>query len=120
MSVEIKSNTLAVKNNIDTGVGLAIRWMLDDIYVSATPYTPRKTGDLRQRVLRKMEGNNKGVITWESSYAGVQEQGYRRSANGIVFFRNYTTSNTGAHYAKDAVVDIVSQLPQYIDRAGIL
>lgn len=120
MSVRLTDNSSRVKNTTEEGLGLAIRFMLEDIYAEATPHTPMKTGDLRARVLRTMEGNTKGIITWDSDYAGVQERGYRRGKNGIVHFRHYTTSNTGPHYASDAVEDIVERLPEYIEKADIL
>lgn len=121
MSVEVVDNSARVRNEIENGIGLAIRWMLEDIYTEATPYTPKKTGDLRKRVLRKMEGNYKGVITWDSSYAGVQEQGYRDTKDGKrIYFKKYTTFNTGPHYAYDAVKDVAARMPQYIEKANIL
>lgn len=120
MSVTIQDNTASVKNDIETGIGLAIRLLLEDIFVEATPVTPMEKGDLRKRVLRKMEGNRKGSITWESSYAGVQEQGFRRTANGIVFFRNYTTPGTGPHYARDSVENIMTRLPEYLEKVGLV
>lgn len=120
MSVTIQDNTVSVKNDVETGMGLAIRLLLEDIFVEATPVTPMEKGDLRKRVLRKMEGNRKGSITWESSYAGVQEQGFRRTANGIVFFRNYTTPGTGPHYARDSVENIMARLPEYLEKVGLV
>lgn len=120
MAVQKTDNTLSVVNQIDNGIGLTIRMMLEDIYAGATPYTPRKTGDLRNRVLRQMDGNYRGTITWETPYAGVQEQGFRQGKNGIIPFVHYTTPNTGPNYARDAVIDTAVRLPEYLDKVGIL
>lgn len=120
MSVKITDNTARVENEVGNGMGLAIRWMLEDIYVNATPPTPMRTGDLRKRVLRRMDGNFRGAITWDSSYAAVQEQGYRNSKNGRVYFKNYTTPDTGAHYAENAVKKVADKLPEYLEKAGVL
>lgn len=121
MAVQVTNNSPQVENNIDNGIGLAIRFMLEDIYKEATPSTPMNTGDLRTRVLRTMEGNSKGVISWNSSYAEVQEKGYRDTKTGKrVYFKHYTTPNTGPHYASNAVKDIVENLPDYLEKANIL
>lgn len=119
MSVQFLDNTDRVKNAIEDAIGLSIRWSLEDIYAEATPKTPMNKGDLRTRVLRTMESNSKGVIAWNSNYAGVQEQGYRRSTNGIVHFRNYTTPGTGPHYAENAIKKIVDRFPEYLERTKI-
>lgn len=119
MAVKVVNNTARVINNVENYCGLAIRWTLEDIYANATPVTPMNKGDLRARVLRTMEGNLKGAITWQSSYAGVQELGHRRGKNGTIYFRNYTTPGTGPHYAENAVKNSVDNFPQYLEKASI-
>lgn len=116
MTVKFTSNIPRVKNATENDIGLAIRMMLEEIYLKSTPKTPKDKEDLRKRVLRTMQGNLKGTITWDSSYAAVQEQGFRRSKNGIVYFRNYTTHGTGPHYANNAVKEIMGKLPEYIEK----
>lgn len=118
MSVQINDNTSYVKNDMESGVGLAIRLMLEDIHQLANPNTPMKTGDLRARVRKQMDAN-KGTITWESSYAEVQEKGYRNSQNGRVYFHNYTTPGTGPQYAANSVAKVIADLPEYLERVGL-
>lgn len=120
MTVKIENNTARVENQMSTGTGLAIRLMLEDIYKDSTPTTPMKSGDLRLKVTRQLEGDKRGVIEWSSAYAQVQEQGYRNSRNGRVYFRKYTTAGTGPHYAKNAVDLAVSNLPYYLEQVGLL
>lgn len=119
MGVQVSDNTAYAKNDIQSGIGLAIRLMLEDIHQEANPNTPMKTGDLRARVLKQMDGN-KGTITWESNYAEVQEKGYRNGANGRVYFHNYTTPGTGPQYAANSVAKVIENLPDYLERAGLL
>lgn len=120
MAVKIENNSARIENQMSTGTGLAIRLMLEDIYKDSTPNTPMKSGDLRLKVTRTMEGDNRGVIEWSSGYAQVQEQGYRNSKKGRVYFRNYTTPGTGPHYAKNAVDLAVANLPSYLEQVGLL
>lgn len=120
MPATITDNTANVKFQLENGLGLAIRMMLDDVYVSANPNTPQKYGDLRARVIRKMESNTRGAIQWQSNYAEVQEKGYRQTKDGrIIQFRNYTTPGTGPHYAQNAVEQLES-LPVYLQKVGLL
>lgn len=121
MPVKMNDNSLRALSDVENGVGLAIRMLLDDIYVEATPVTPRKTGDLRHRVLRQMEGNFKGSITWATPYAAVQEQGYRTTKDGHrIYFRHYTTPGTGPKYAQNSVESRMANLPDYLDKVGLL
>lgn len=120
MSVTIKNNTPSVQFEIENGIGLAIRMLLEDIYVEANPNTPQKLGDLRARVIRKMDSNTKGSITWDSKYAAVQEKGYRMQGNRKIEFKHYTTPGTGPHYAQNAVEQTMKKLPNYLKKVGLI
>ena len=120
MSVSYISRTLELKNDIENRKSLMLRFMIEDIYAKATPKTPLRSNGLRTSVLRNVLGNV-GTIEWRVPYASVQEKGYRKTKTGkIVEFQHYTTPGTGAHYAENAVKEVMDDILTYADKAGLV
>lgn len=92
---------------------LAIRFMLDAIHRQSRPKTPKKTGQLRGDVNKRVIGT-KGSIKWGKKYAWYQERGY---TSGPV--RRYTTKGTGKAFAQNAVRSVARNGRTYFRQAGL-
>lgn len=110
MSVKVSSNTIKILTDIDQGVPLALRWMLEDIQLTADPRTPKDKGNLRRDTLISVLGRH-GAIKWQKDYAVYQETKQ---------YRNYTTPGTGPHFAETAVKKIVNNSDSYFRRARLI
>lgn len=123
MSVRVINKTTTVKSNIQSGISLAIRLMLDDVHKNSVLKTPMAdTHDLRNRVRKVMVSQNKGFIEWMVHYANVQEKGWRydpRTGKKVIF-RNYTTPGTGAHFAENAVKMTMQNFQKFLKLGGLL
>lgn len=103
MSVRIEDNTVTITQKITKNCGIGLRKMLDDIHRASIPVTPKKTGDLRNRVKKQVLGL-KSAISWEVNYAKYQEKKQ---------FKNYTTPGTGPKFAERAVRRVVNKANDY-------
>lgn len=116
MAVEVSSNMPRVKNEVDFQAQLMTRLMIEDVHNFSTPVTPKKEGNLRIAVSKQVIGK-KGIIEWKQPHANVQERGY--SDEGRVF-RHYTTPGTGPHYAEESVKKVMSNIPEYLMKVGVV
>jgi hypothetical protein len=110
MSVRVTSNRLLNEMEVKNRTGLALRFMLDAIQEQATPFTPKRLGNLRADVVKQVVGT-RGMIGWEKKYAGRMEKD-----ETIV---HYTTPGTGPHYAENAVKIVTEKAPLYFRKAGL-
>lgn len=119
MSVNTTDNVPSVEADITKKVPLALRFMLDAIDQTANPKTPKRFGDLRNNVLKQVLGTH-GVIQWRQKYAAVQEAGtWNSGPNAGKTITHYTTGDTGAHYAENAVKVVVEDAATYWEKAGL-
>lgn len=109
MSVKYTDNTASIRADVNRKIPIAIRLMLGAIRVKSTPVTPRKTGELRNKVIVQVLGRY-GVIKWMAGHARILETKQ---------FRNYTTPGTGPHFAEKNVRAVVKDAPRYFEQAGI-
>lgn len=112
MSVKITDHTVRIKTDNTRGVSLAIRYILDAIDAEASPKTPKEFGVLRRSVQKRVMGL-KGEIRWPQKYAQAQEVGVIRGTR----VKNYSTSNTGPHFAENAVRKITQNADSYFRKA---
>lgn len=113
MAYKETDNTDLLISEMRNKSSLAIRFMLDAIHDTSRPTTPRKTGQLRGDVTKRVTGN-RGSIKWGKKYAWYQERGY---TSGPV--RKYTTPGTGAHFASNAVRKVTNESSRYFRQAGL-
>lgn len=106
--VTIHDRTPAVLAKIAQQTNLGLRLWSEAVVKTATPKTPKDTGDLRNRILKQVLGG-KGKIVWQVRYAAYQERGY---SSGPI--RNYTTGGTGAHFAENTVKELAPTLVKFI------
>jgi len=97
MSVKFTDNTPAIISHTSKNSSAFLREMMDKIDSESQGRTPKKTGALRRNILKQVLGNH-GKIAWQQPYASYQED---------IQHKNYTTSNTGPHYAERAVMKVV-------------
>lgn len=114
MSVRVTNNMPQVVNQVNNGIPLAFRLMLEAVHRYSLPGTPKKYGNLRADVVKEVHGLH-GSITWSKDYAVYQEAGITHGTT----MSNYTTPGTGPHFAKRAVARVVSTSPAYFRQAGI-
>lgn len=112
MSVRITDNTVRIKTDNTRGFSLAIRYILEAIDQTANPNTPKEFGVLRRSVQKRVVGL-KGEIRWPQKYAQAQEAGIIRGSP----IKNYTTANTGPHFAENAVRKVVQNADTYFRKA---
>lgn len=110
MSFTIHDRTPQVTAKIGQQTSLGLRLWSEAVVKTATPRTPKDTGDLRNRVLKQVLGG-KGKIVWQVPYAKFQERGFGRGP-----IRNYTTGGTGAHFAENTVKELAPTLIRFIKR----
>lgn len=110
MSVRVVDNTVKIKFQMDTGVNLALRLMLNDIEKTAFKNTPKNKGNLRRDILKTVVAK-KGTIIWGKNYAVYQETKQ---------FKNYTTPGTGPHFAERAVKKVADNYREYLKKANVL
>lgn len=110
MSVKIKDNTAQINIEMQHGIPVAIRLMLEDIEREANPKTPRREGGLRKSIRRTVVGPH-GEIEWAKEYAVFQEKKQ---------YQNYTTPGTGPHFAENAVRKVVDNADYYFEKAKVL
>ena len=110
MSVRIIDNTPKVLLDTTQNANLFLRLMADEVVRNSTPNTPKRTGDLRNTVLRQVLGL-KGKVMWTRKYAAIMETKQ---------FRNYTTPGTGPHYAEDAIEPSVAKTEQIAKQARLI
>ncbi len=110
MSYNITDNTSIVEKDITQRASIFLRTAAEDIIRISTPKTPRKSGDLRNRVVKSVLGLS-GKVAWGVNYAKFQEKKQ---------FRNYTTPGTGPHFAENAVKDVVRNTVAIARKAGLV
>lgn len=117
------SDTEGVKSEIKTRESLCLRLMLEDIHRKSTPITPlADTRFLRGQVHKSFLGFNKAYIEWSVHYAAVQEKGWRYDPKSgkKIYFRNYTTPGTGAHFAEKSVDQVIANANNYFYLGGLI
>lgn len=110
MSVKITDNTAHLESDLTVKASIFLRLAAEAITVASYPKTPKKTGRMRNDVLKQVLGLNAKVV-WTKNYAIYQEEKQ---------FKNYTTPGTGPHYARNAVHQIVSNATQVARQAGLI
>lgn len=103
MSVKVTDNSAEVNFKAKSNASLALRQITDDIIRISGPKTPRRSGDLRNRVLKQVLGLN-AKVAWQTDYAIYQETKQ---------FGHYTTPGTGPHFAENAVRTVVNNSNKY-------
>lgn len=114
MAVKIVDNTAILRVKERNNTSVMIRMMLRDIHNRSTKVTPMKTGNLRAQVQERVDGS-RGYIQWSANYAIYQEAGAKGGKKW-----HYTTEGTGAHFAENAVRDVVGDLDVYARKANII
>lgn len=114
MSVKVTSNSTQVKIDIKKRCSIAARLFIDDIDKNARPNTPKKFGVLRNSVQKQVLGT-RGTIIWPQEYAAIQERGVIKGRK----IRNYTTSGTGPHFARNAIKSTTRNAGSIFKRAGL-
>lgn len=109
MSVKTTDNTANVLNDVRAKTSAALRAMLDDIDRTARPVTPKRFGDLSQRVRKQVLGL-RATIAWMTPYGVYQEEKQ---------FENYTTPGTGPHFARNSVRQVVNRAAGHFKKAGL-
>lgn len=118
MSYRFQSNMLKVDADTKRNISLAVRYTLDDIQKTSKEKTPKRLGDLRKNVVKKVFGT-KGSIVWQQKYAAYQEAGARKDGTHRV--SNYTTPGTGPHFADDAVKEVMTERVKiHLRTAGVI
>lgn len=110
MSVKVIDNTPKVRLETAQQASTFLRFMADEILKLSERGTPKRSGDLRQRVLRQVLGLH-GVVEWRVGYAAKQE---------TTQYRNYTTPGTGPHYAENAVKQAVGKTAEVARKARLI
>lgn len=89
----------------------ALRNMGQAIISTATVVTPKKEGPLRKSAHLTGMKNEINVVFGNVStkYAMPQEQGWIRRNGKIIYFKHYTTPNTGPHYLRNSGVKIAKK-----------
>ena len=113
MAYRYTDNTRRVEAEHRNVTWLALTYALNDIHREANSKTPKKFGPLRADVTKTVQGN-RGKIKWGRRYAYWQERGY---TSGKV--RKYTTPGTGAHFARNAAMKVISNPGKYYRMAGV-
>lgn len=108
--IKIKDNTPRVKFEKDRQASIFLRFAVEAIELEARGNTPKKTGDLRNSVLKRVNGK-KAQIRWNRNYAVFQESKQ---------YKNYTTAGTGPHFAENAVMDIVKKSRDIARKSGLI
>jgi hypothetical protein len=134
MAYKIDDNTSRVMSTRTQKISLAVRFGIEGIHRASTPNTPKKTGQLRNNVIKRVSGKS-GSITWRSNHAGAQEAGYMtvrktrtfKTAEGAwvtlkpgrYYFKKYTTPGTGSRYASNAAIKEGGNPRKYLRMAGL-
>ncbi len=99
MPVKVTDATFIVKNTIVVASSAGLRQICEEIVQLSTATTPKKIGELRRSVLKRVLGLQ-AQISWNKEYAAAQED---------TQYRNYTTPGTGPHFAETAVRAVVAR-----------
>lgn len=110
MGVSYTDNIPAIKAATQQRASLFLRFMADEMIVSSTPNTPKKTGRLRMDVVKQVLGLN-GKVKWGKDYAVYQEKKQ---------FKNYSTAGTGPHFAENAANAIILLTANVCKKAGLI
>lgn len=109
MSVTYTDNTAKIEADITQKSSLFLRLMTNEVIKISTPKTPKKTGRLRNDVLKRVLGL-RGKIVWGKKYAIYQESKQ---------YQNYTTPGTGSGFAKNSVSEAISLTSKILRMAGL-
>lgn len=109
MSVVINDYTPKIEADINQKASIFLRFMTDEIVKNSTASTPKKTGRLRNDILKQVLGL-KGRIIWGKNYAIYQEKKQ---------YTNYTTPGTGPNFAENAVKNAVSLTSKIAEMVGL-
>lgn len=110
MSHKFVDFTSKIKQDIGHKASLFLRLASEEIVKESEPNTPKKTGDMRRRIVKRVLGN-KATIKWGTNYAIYQETKQ---------FRNYTTPGTGPHFAENAVKSIIGRFGELAKKSGLI
>jgi hypothetical protein len=108
--VRITNNTASFESDVTQKSNLFLRLFAEQVVREAEPNTPKKTGDLRNRVVKSVLGL-KGKIQWQTNYAIYQEKKK---------FKNYTTAGTGPNFARNAVEAVASKADTIMKSIGLI
>lgn len=90
------------KAKIRVGLRLIAQLAVD----TSTPFTPRRTGDLRRNVAIELDPvATRVTLTWLMEYAAAQEKGSIKGSPIV----NYSTAGTGKGFARKGVKKAVAQ-----------
>lgn len=117
MSVKIQDFTGNIKNQTKQKASIFLRIACDKVVETARPNTPKDKGNLRQDVLKQVLGLH-ATLDWRKVYASYQERGMRRDGTRRV--KNYTTPGTAAHFAENAVKEVVAKTNIIAKMANLL
>lgn len=110
MGYKVTDNTGNVQNKIRISASIFLRNAAEEIDKIAHPNTPKRGGDLRDKILKEVLGLS-GKIKWKMEYAAIQE---------VKQFRNYTTPGTGPRFARNAVEKAVANTQQIAKKSGLI
>lgn len=117
MGVKVTDNTDSILGMTQQRASIFLRIIAEQVVDISRPGTPRDKGNLRQDVLKTVNGL-KGQIEWRKGYAQYQERGKRADGSHVV--KNYTTPGTGPHFAENAVTEVISKSTNIAKQAGLL
>ncbi len=109
MSVTYTDNTAKIEADITQNASIFLRLMTNEVVKISTPKTPKKTGRLRNDVLKQVLGL-RGKIVWGKNYAIYQEKKQ---------YKNYTTPGTGPGFAKSSISEAISLTSKILKMAGL-
>ena len=100
--VKFKTDNIdSIVSKVNVGKSLMLRQMGEDFYRLSQPITPMKTGNMRQNVLRQVDGDTVHV-TWMEDYSLFQNNPRRP-------MRNYTTPGTNSHFIENTIPKITDE-----------
>lgn len=94
-------NIDSIVSRVSVGKSLMLRQMGEDFYRLSQPITPMKTGNMRQNVLRQVDGDTVH-ITWMENYSLFQNDPRRP-------IRNYTTPGTNSHFIEKTIPAVTDE-----------
>lgn len=112
-----KDNTQPIFGTTQQKASIFLRIIAEHIVDTSRPGTPKERGNLRQDVLKTVNGL-KGKIEWRKVYAEYQERGARKDGSHRV--KNYSTPGTGPHFAENAVKQGAGSAVNFMKQANLI
>lgn len=117
MSYKITDLVPGILDDTKQKASIFLRNVCDAVIVISTPKTPKDKGNLSRDTIRQVLGLH-GTIEWRKVYAQYQERGARQDGSRRV--KKYTTPGTGAHFAENAVKEVVKQTAIIAQKSGLI